>query len=56
MDGEIHPATRRKFSLELCTVAHWKKGEIVEEKLFYDLVGFMSQLNLLPKTTVTATA
>ena len=30
--------------------------EIVEEKLFYDLVGFMTQLNLLPKTTVKATA
>ena len=37
-------------------MAHWKNGEIVEEKLFYDLVRFMTQLNLLPKTTVTATA
>ena len=56
LDGQIHPATHRKFNLEFCTVAHWKNGEIVEEKLFYDLVGFMTQLNLLPKTTVTATA
>jgi hypothetical protein len=56
LDGQIHQATHRKFSLEFCTVAHWKNGEIVEEKLFYDLVGFMTQLNLLPKTTVTATA
>ena len=56
LDGQIHPATYRKFSLEFCTVAHWKSGEIVEEKLFYDLVGFMTQLNLLSKTTVTAPA
>jgi len=56
LDGQIHPATHRKLNLEFCTVAHWKNGEIVEEKLFYDLVRFMTQLNLLPKTTVTATA
>jgi len=24
---------------EFRTVAHWKNGEIIEEKLFYDLVG-----------------
>jgi len=54
LDGQIHPATHRKFNLEFCTVAHWKNGEIVEEKLSYDLVRFMTQLNLLPKTTVAA--
>jgi hypothetical protein len=31
--------TNKKFSVELCTVAHWKNGEIVEEKLFYDVMG-----------------
>ncbi len=56
LDGQIHPATHRKFTLEFCTVAHWKNGEIVEEKLFHELVGFTTQLDLLPKTTVTATA
>ncbi len=55
-DRQIRPATHRNFSLEFCAVANWKNGEIVEQKLFYDLVGFMTQLNLLPKTTVTATA
>ncbi|MEM3076496.1 MAG: hypothetical protein QXW38_02635 [Candidatus Nitrosotenuis sp.] len=30
--------------MEFCTVAHWKDGEIVEEKLFYDVVGMMKQL------------
>jgi hypothetical protein len=34
-------STNKKFSVELCTVAHWKNGEIVEEKLFYDAMGMM---------------
>ncbi len=25
------------------TVAHWKNDEIIEEKLFYDLVGLLKQ-------------
>ena len=29
-----------------CTVATWKDGEIVEERLFYEVVGFMKQLGL----------
>jgi hypothetical protein len=31
----------------LCTVAHWKDGEIVEEKLFYDQVGLMKQIGVM---------
>ncbi len=45
-DGRTIPATNRKFELEFCTVAHWKNGEIVEEKLFYDLVGLLKQLGI----------
>jgi hypothetical protein len=37
-DGKMIPATNKKFEVEFCTVAHWKDGEIVEEKLFYDLI------------------
>jgi hypothetical protein len=33
--------------LEFCTVAHWKDGEIVEEKLFYDLVGLLPQIGVM---------
>jgi hypothetical protein len=33
--------------VKFCTVAHWKNGEIVEEELFYDLVGLMKQIGLL---------
>jgi hypothetical protein len=28
----------KKFDIEVCTVTQWKNGEIVEQKLFYDLV------------------
>ena len=31
----------RHSRLEFCTVARWKNGEIVEENLFYDQVGFL---------------
>jgi ketosteroid isomerase-like protein len=46
-DGKIIPPTNKKFKLEFCTVAHWKNGEIVEERLFYDLVGLMKQIGLM---------
>ncbi len=38
------PPTNKKFHVEFWTVAHWKNGEILEERLFYDLVGVMRQL------------
>ena len=40
------PPTGKTAKLEFCTVANWKNGEIVEERLFYDVVGFMKQLGL----------
>ncbi|MDP9306083.1 MAG: ester cyclase [Thermoproteota archaeon] len=36
----------KKFKIDLCTVARWKDGRIIEENLFYDLVGMMRQLGL----------
>jgi len=47
LDGKVHAATGKTFELEFCTVAHWKNGEIVEEKLFYDQVGFLRQIGVL---------
>jgi hypothetical protein len=44
--GEVIPPTNKSFEVEFCTVAHWVNGEIVEENLFYDLVGFMKQIGL----------
>jgi len=46
-DGKMIPATTKKFEVEFCTVAHWKDGEIVEEKLFYDLVGLLRQIGVM---------
>ena len=45
-DGKIIQPTGKTAKLEFCTVATWKNGEIVEERLFYDVVGFMKQLGL----------
>jgi hypothetical protein len=45
-DGKMIPSTGKTAKLEFCTVATWKDGEIVEERLFYDVVGFMRQLGL----------
>ena len=47
-DGNDIQPTNKKFQVEFCTVAHWNdKGEIVQEKLFYDLVGLMRQIGLM---------
>jgi hypothetical protein len=40
-NGKIIPPTNKSFKVEFCTIATWKDGEIVEERLFYDLVGLM---------------
>jgi ketosteroid isomerase-like protein len=46
----IHP-TNKKFHIEFCTVAHWKNGKILEERLFYDLLGMMIQIGAVPTNT-----
>jgi hypothetical protein len=47
-DGKTIQPTNKKFQVEFCTVAHWnEKGKITEERLFYDLVGLMRQLDLM---------
>ena len=47
LDGKVHPPTNKPFELEFCTVARRKDGEIVEERLFYDQVGFLRQIGVL---------
>jgi len=44
LDGKIIPPTNKKFHIEFCTVATWKDGKITEERLFYDLVGMITQI------------
>lgn len=46
-DGKMIPPTNKKFHVEFCTVATWKNGEIVEERLNYDLMGLMKQIGLM---------
>jgi ketosteroid isomerase-like protein len=45
-DGTTIPPTNKSFDVEFCTVAHWQNGQIVEERLFYDLVGLLRQIGL----------
>jgi len=48
-DGTSIPPTNKKFKVDFCTVAHWNEdGEIVEENLFYDLMGMLKQIGVLP--------
>jgi predicted ester cyclase len=43
---EIAP-TGKSFEVDFCTVARWdENGQIVEENLFYDVVGMMKQIGL----------
>jgi len=45
-DGRTIAPTGKKFEVDFCTVARWDNGQIVEENLFYDLVGMMQQLGI----------
>jgi hypothetical protein len=44
--GEEIPPTGKSFDVDFYTVALWDDGQIVEENLMYDLVGFMQQIGL----------
>jgi ketosteroid isomerase-like protein len=46
-DGRVVPPTGKTFDLEFCTVARWKDGEIVEERLFYDQISFLKQIGVM---------
>lgn len=43
-DESVIDPPNRKFDIEFCTVTHRKNGEIVEQKIFYDLVGMQKQI------------
>jgi ketosteroid isomerase-like protein len=47
LDGKTIQPTGKKFHIEFCTVAHWKNEKILEERLFYDLVGMMKQIGAI---------
>jgi hypothetical protein len=46
--GKVIPPTNKSFKVDFCTVAHWNEaGEILEENLFYDLMGMLKQIGVL---------
>jgi predicted ester cyclase len=46
-DGKEIPPTGKSFEVDFCTVAHWdENGQIIEENLFYDVIGMMKQIGL----------
>jgi len=48
-DGSVIPATNKSFKVDFCTVARWNEnGEIIEENLFYDLMGMLKQIGVMP--------
>jgi hypothetical protein len=47
INGKMIQPTNKKFYLEFCTVAHWKNGKILEERLFYDQVGMLKQIGVM---------
>ena len=44
--GKEIPPTGKSFAVDFCTVARWDNGEIVEENLFYDVIGLMNQIGV----------
>jgi predicted ester cyclase len=46
-NGKMIPPTNKSFKVDFCTVAHWKDGEIVEENLFYDVIGLLKQIGAM---------
>jgi SnoaL-like polyketide cyclase len=48
-DGTVVSPTNKKFHIDFCTVARWNaQGQIVEENLFYDLMGMLKQIGVMP--------
>jgi len=50
LDGQMMQPTNKPFKTEFCTVATWENGKITEERLFYDVVGIMTQIGAMPAT------
>jgi hypothetical protein len=46
MPSNIRRHDTEPFAVDFCTVPLWDHGQIVEENLFYDVVGMMQQLSL----------
>jgi SnoaL-like polyketide cyclase len=47
MNGNLVEPPTRKFDIDVCTITHFKNGEIVERKMFYDLAGMQNQFGVM---------
>jgi hypothetical protein len=47
MNGNVVEPPNNKFDIEVCTVTQPKNGKIVEQKVFYDLVGMQKQIGIM---------
>ena len=47
--GNLMQLTNQNFEIECCRVTQWKNGKIVEEKVFYELVGLRKQIGDVAK-------
>ena len=45
-DGKFVQPTGKKFSINMCTVGHWKDGVMIEEWLFWDSATYMKQMGI----------
>jgi hypothetical protein len=45
-DGKFIQPTGKKFSINMCTVGHWKDGVMVEEWLFWDNATYVKQIGI----------
>lgn len=45
-DGKFIQPTGKKFSINMCTVGHWKDGVMIEEWLFWDNMTYMKQIGV----------
>jgi hypothetical protein len=52
--GNEIPPVGKSFEVDLSTVARWDNGQIVEEQLFFDLVGLMMRIGLSILTVTDA--
>lgn len=45
-NGKFIQPTGKKFSINMCTVGHWKNGVMIEEWLFWDSATYMKQMGI----------
>ena len=45
-NGKFIQPTGKKFSINMCTVGHWKDGVMIEEWLFWDNATYMKQIGV----------